>query len=118
MVCLSFDEGFFLRINSEGKFRPCVAISAELNSAIIEHDSFVECALLMIDEYEVENALSNVGIIGMLDLRYKNEILDKLLCWVKSLPTLLRPDERPQAARSRAISRFATATMSAPKTPS
>lgn len=79
MVCLSFDEGYFLRINSEDKFRPCVAITRAVNPSIVEHDSFVECALLMIDEYEVETALVNAGILGTLDLRYKNEILDKLL---------------------------------------
>ena len=55
MVCLSFDDGWFLRINTN-KFRPAVAVDKTRNPWL-DHDSHVECNLLILDEFLVEESL-------------------------------------------------------------
>lgn len=78
MVCLNYDEGWFLRINSEDKFQPCVAISKKENT-FLKHDSHVECRLLIIDEFELEEELKRKGVIGSVHPNAKDGILKKLL---------------------------------------
>lgn len=87
-VCLSFEEGWFLRINSSDKFRPCVALS-QLGHAWLDHDSFIECALLELDEFEIEDAVFRGGIIGSVDGSLASSIADKLLS-----ARYLRPDDK------------------------
>lgn len=58
MVCISAADGWFLRINSSGKFRPAVPIDVGRNPWL-HHDSHVECNLLMLDEFEIEDSLRN-----------------------------------------------------------
>lgn len=58
MVCLSFDDGWFLRINSSGKFRPAVPIDKTRNPWL-DHDSHIECTLLELDEYEIQDSLKD-----------------------------------------------------------
>ncbi len=78
MVCLSYDEGWFLRINTTDFYRPCVAIK-KADNEFLSHDSHVECALLIIDEDEINETLNKSGIIGRLSFAHKDEILKKLL---------------------------------------
>lgn len=79
MVCLSWDHGWFLRINTSAKFRPCVPISQALNPWL-GHDSHVECNLLILDEYEVEESLKKPGNpVGRVDQSHRSVILQHLL---------------------------------------
>ena len=66
-VCLWYEEGWFLRINSEDYYKPCVHIKKSENS-FLSHDSHVECSLLIIDEYEIEETLTRGhGVIGRIE---------------------------------------------------
>jgi hypothetical protein len=58
MVCLSSEDGWFLRINTLGHFRPAVPIDKARNPWL-KHDSHVECNLLELDDYAIEESLRN-----------------------------------------------------------
>ena len=88
MVCLSYDDGFFLRINTSDKFRPCVAISNAENTWL-DHDSYIECALLEIDEFELDESVMRNGIIGTVAFSCLDQVKDKLLS-----AKYLRPDDK------------------------
>ena len=55
IVCLSFANGWFLRINTSGRFRPAVFIDNARNPWL-DHNSYVECTLLEFDEFEIEES--------------------------------------------------------------
>jgi hypothetical protein len=79
MVCLSWDDGWLLRINTKDKFRPCVAIGKTLNPWL-EHDSFVECSLMEWDEFELSESLKNPrNPVGMLHDGHRHQVLQHLL---------------------------------------
>ena len=77
-VCLSYERGWFLRINSGDRYKPSVAIS-KADNTFLDHNSFIECGLLEIDEYEIDDALRARGIIGRVNLASKPDILAHLL---------------------------------------
>ncbi len=77
-VCIDYDEGWFLRINSRDLIRPCVAIAKDRNP-FLDHDSFIDCSLQMIDEFEIELAIERAGILGKVDIAYAPAILEELL---------------------------------------
>lgn len=77
-VCLSYERGWFLRINSKNRFKPCVAIS-KADNTFLGHDSYIECGLLEIDEYEIDEALRTKGIVGRVSIACKAEVLTHLL---------------------------------------
>lgn len=88
MVCLSYDEGLFLRINTSDRFRPCVSISQDDNDWL-DHDSYIECALLEIDEFELEESVMRNGTVGEVAPSYLAEVREKLLS-----AKYLRPDDK------------------------
>lgn len=77
-VCLCEAEGWFLRINSKDIIRPCVAISKAENG-FLDHDSFIDCSLCIIDEYEIQDALSKDGVIGCVTTSVAPDVLACLL---------------------------------------
>ena len=77
VVCLDSDEGWFLRINSKDRFKPCVPISQSEHSWL-EHDSYVECTFLMLDEFEVDESIRREGIVGQVSLALKTKVLGHL----------------------------------------
>ena len=77
-ICLDYEEGWFLRINTRDKIRPCVPISVRENS-FLEHDSHVDCSINVIDEFELDEALKRDGVIGRLSLDSAPAILAALL---------------------------------------
>lgn len=77
-VCLSFEDGWFLRVNTSDRYRPCVAIQT-FNNDWLDHDSYVECALLEVDEFEIEDALRREPPLGFLHKNYLLEVRDKML---------------------------------------
>lgn len=76
-VCLSNEDGWFLRINSRDSFKPCVS-ALKADHKWLDHDSYVECSLLMLDEFEVEDALRRDGVVGILSHDLKGAILEHL----------------------------------------
>lgn len=77
-VCIDYENGLFLRINSKDKIRPCVSI-LRTDNPFLEHDSHVECSLNEIDEFEIEESLLRDGVIGTLDHGTAPQILEKIL---------------------------------------
>ena len=77
VVCLDSANGIFLRINSEDKFRPCVGI-AKRDHPFLKWDSYVECSLNVIDEYVIEEALEESGIVGHVHEQHKAAIWQHL----------------------------------------
>lgn len=77
-ICLHYDEGWFLRINTKDVIRPCVAIS-RAEHAFLDHDSHIDCGLCMIDEYEIDEAMKKSGIIGTITTKVAPEVLRCLL---------------------------------------
>ena len=79
IVCLSYADGWFLRVNTKGSFRPCVPIDVKRNPWL-DHDSHVECALLEFDEFEIEDSLRNPGnFVGKLHKDHAKAILGALV---------------------------------------
>ena len=76
MVCISPDEGEFLRINSRDKFRPCVPIHRLPDHRFLDHDSFIEVNILVLDEFVVEQCLGRSGVIGRVHDGMKDPILE------------------------------------------
>lgn len=77
-VCLDFERGWFLRINTRDRVRPCVAI-AQANNSFLEHDSHIDGSLNEIDEFEIEQALLRDGVVGTVDLACASAVLTMLL---------------------------------------
>ncbi|ARC37865.1 hypothetical protein A6J80_17265 [Paracoccus yeei] len=73
-VCLSYEMGWFMRINTKDTPRPCVPISKGDN-AFLHHDSHIECGILVLDEFEIDEAIRHGGIVGTVHERYKPTIL-------------------------------------------
>lgn len=79
IVCLSFANGWFLRINTSGRFRPAVFIDNARNPWL-DHNSYVECTLLEFDEFEIEESLKNPrNPVGRLHTDHFATILAALL---------------------------------------
>ena len=56
--------GFYLRINSYPDWEPCVAILKEPLHGFLEWDSNIECRILDPDDYIIQGALKDRGVIG------------------------------------------------------
>ncbi|MFN3970341.1 MAG: hypothetical protein ACK4L4_03075 [Gemmobacter sp.] len=78
-ACVSWEDGWFLRINTRNSFRPCVAIDKACNPWL-DHDSFVECNLLEWDEFEMEEAMrSPRNPVGALHSDFREPVLRELI---------------------------------------
>lgn len=77
-VCIDYEEGWFLRINTRDVIRPCVPISKALND-FLDHDSHIDCSLHIIDEYEIDDVLKRDGVYGKVNLCHAPEILAALV---------------------------------------
>ncbi|MTH33040.1 hypothetical protein GL279_00310 [Paracoccus limosus] len=73
-VCLSYEMGWFMRINTKDTPRPCVPIARDDN-AFLHHDSHIECGILVLDEFEIDEAIRRDGIVGTVHRRYRPIIL-------------------------------------------
>lgn len=78
VVCLEPFMGFFCRINSHDNWKPCVPIIRVPDHTFLRHDSFLECRLLTIDDYIIEESLRRGGQVGRLSATLCQPILDAL----------------------------------------
>lgn len=69
------EEGWFYRINSRPFFRPYVKLAREPDHMWLDHDSYLHCEILMLDDYVVEESIRRHGIIGAVSPGLKNEII-------------------------------------------
>lgn len=79
MVCVSFEDGWFLRVNTNNRFRPAVPIDRARNPWL-DHDSHVECVVQEWDEFEITEAIrERGGSIGLLHRDHYPSVLAELL---------------------------------------
>lgn len=64
VVCVEPDLGFYFRINSHNDWEPCVPIIKEPEHRFLKWDSFIECTILDLDDYIINQALKKCGVIG------------------------------------------------------
>lgn len=77
VVCISPDLGWFFRINTRNHWRPSVPLLKAQNP-FLDHDSFLECQIIELDDYIVEQAMADRGIIGRVDSRICNLIREAI----------------------------------------
>jgi len=77
-ICIDYDEGWFLRINTRGVIRPCVPISKALNP-FLDHDSHIDCSLYIVDEAEIEEVVRLDGVYGTVNLCHAEDTLNALI---------------------------------------
>lgn len=78
VVCVSFNEGIFFRINSSDRFRPCVKILQREHASFLNHDSNLECSPLEFDEYILQEAIFHHGVLGRIHERHIPEVREKV----------------------------------------
>ena len=66
-VCVEPDEGWFFRINTRNFLKPCFPISKD-EHPFLKHDSFVNCDLLILDDFIIDEALCESGPTGSLSI--------------------------------------------------
>ena len=74
VACLCPDHGWFARINTDGWRAGSVPLSAKLHP-FLRHDSHIECgAVFEMDDYVVQQALDDRGILGSIDATLVGQI--------------------------------------------
>jgi hypothetical protein len=68
------EEGWFYRINSRPFLRPWVALLRDPDHTWLQHDSYLHCEILMLDDYIVEESIERHGIIGTIAPMLKPDI--------------------------------------------
>jgi hypothetical protein len=67
VVCVEPTCGFFFRINSKPKWQQPVKLVRAPDHTFLAHDSYLECgAPLDLDDYIVEEAIREKGIVGKI----------------------------------------------------
>lgn len=77
-VCIDYEEGWFLRINTRDVIKPCVPISKSKND-FLDHDSHIDCSINLVDEFEIDEALRRDGIYGRVNLCHASEVMTALV---------------------------------------
>jgi hypothetical protein len=73
--CVHPAEGWFYRINSRPFLRPNVSLTRDPDHPWLDHDSYLHCEILMLDDYLVEESLRrHGGVIGAVSANLKREI--------------------------------------------
>lgn len=75
VVCMSPEDGWFFRINSRPHFKPCVPLLREPDHQWLDHDSHLQCSILMLDDYVVDAAIERNGVVGSVSLELREEII-------------------------------------------
>jgi hypothetical protein len=79
VVCVEPYLGFYFRINSHDNWRPCVPIAKEPDhNKFLQWDSFIECTILDLDDYVIQQALKKNGVIGRVSIALRDQLLQNL----------------------------------------
>jgi len=78
VVCLNALDGWYFRINSRSTLRPCVKLEKNPHHMFLDHDSYLHCDILELDDYVIEQSLRrHAGIIGTIHSSLKPDIISK-----------------------------------------
>lgn len=77
VVCVEPILGFYFRINSSSEWEPSVPIIREPDHLFLKWDSFIECTILELDDYIINQSLKR-GIIGRISRDVCGLIIEKL----------------------------------------
>lgn len=69
------EEGWFYRINSRPHLRPWVHLVRDPDHLWLDHDSYLHCEILMLDDYVVDESIARHGVLGSISPTLKREIL-------------------------------------------
>ena len=89
VVCIEPDLGFFLRINTKNYQKPCVPIIKIPDHPFLSWDSHIECNILDLDEYIIDEAIGASGVIGIVTASLCEAILKE----IDSLPYISSVDK-------------------------
>lgn len=78
VACINPAEGWFFRINSRDKLRPCVAMARSPHHAFLDHDSFLHCDILELDDYIIDESLRRKCVVGRVHQSLADEIIRKV----------------------------------------
>ena len=78
VVCVEPNLGFYFRINSNDNYEPCVTVRREPNHLFLKWDSFIQCTILDLDDYLINRALQESGVVGTI----ATELCDPLIAAV------------------------------------
>lgn len=78
VICVEPRLGFYFRINSSSEWEPCVPILREPHHLFLKWDSFIECTILDLDNYIINQALKKGGIIGSVSTKLCGQLIEKL----------------------------------------
>lgn len=78
VVCVEPFMGFYFRINSHDNWEPCIPILREPHHKFLEWDSFIECTILDLDDYVINQALRKRGVIGRVSTTLCDPLVDAL----------------------------------------
>jgi hypothetical protein len=79
VVCVNQNDGWFFRINTRNIWRPCVPLLREPNHKFLDHNSFLHCAILELDDYIIDEAIRVKGIIGSVHRNLIPDIERKII---------------------------------------
>jgi hypothetical protein len=75
VVCVEPHLNFFFRINSNDNWQPCIPIARQPDHMFLKWDSFIQCSILVFDDYIVDQSLRRKGIIGSVSTSLCSELL-------------------------------------------
>jgi hypothetical protein len=75
VVCVEPQAGFYFRINSGDDWKPCVKIGREPDHLWLKWDSHIECNILDLDDFVIEDAVLSSGVIGTVSVGVGRAIL-------------------------------------------
>lgn len=79
VVCVEPDLGLYLRINSDGWRDGSVEVIRDKHAPFLHWDSFIECGdVLELDEFVIQDALDDKGILGSISDELCQEIADSV----------------------------------------
>lgn len=78
VVCVEPYLGFYFRINTHDNWQPCVPISKEPDHKFLKWDSFIECTILDLDDYVIQQALKKSGVIGTISTSLSDPLIQNL----------------------------------------
>jgi hypothetical protein len=76
VVCVNVQDGWFFRINSLDKIRPCIHLTKTPDHSFLHHDSFLDCCLLELDDYIISESVKIRGVIGCLNSNRIQPLID------------------------------------------